>query len=58
MSKFFTSFIFLLSTIFCTPILAQEIGNKAKVVAQYDSVHKAFPKEKIYLHLDKAVYAP
>ncbi|MGF1924707.1 MAG: hypothetical protein ACQUHE_11055, partial [Bacteroidia bacterium] len=56
MFKFFYYCIALLS--FCSPVIAQEKINKAKVIAHYDSISKIYPKEKIYLHVDKSVYAP
>lgn len=55
MIKFYVLLLFAI--IFGIPVKAQEIKNKAKVIAQYDSVLKAFPKEKIYVHLDRPVYA-
>ncbi|RYG19405.1 MAG: hypothetical protein EOO07_06900 [Chitinophagaceae bacterium] len=47
----------LLSLILFTQVQAQDL-KKAKLVTQYDSLQKAIPKEKLYLHLDKSVYAP
>ncbi|MES2653563.1 MAG: carboxypeptidase regulatory-like domain-containing protein [Bacteroidota bacterium] len=52
------SYYCILFLFFCAPVLAQEKVNKAKIIAQYDSISKVYPKEKLYLHLDKSVYAP
>ncbi|MEJ5995509.1 hypothetical protein WG904_13860 [Pedobacter sp. Du54] len=46
----------LLGFILCTQVQAQDL-KKAKILVQYDSLQKAFPKEKLYVHLDKSVYA-
>jgi len=48
--------LLLISALFCSSTLAQEIGNKGKIIAQYDSILHQVPREKIYAHLDKTTY--
>lgn len=43
--------------LFLITLSTQAQEAKYKEMAQYDSVRKTVPKEKIYLHLDKSVYA-
>ncbi|KQC01855.1 hypothetical protein AQF98_05690 [Pedobacter sp. Hv1] len=42
--------------LFSQSLHAQEIDDKRKIIAQYDSLTKFLPKEKLYVHFDKAIY--
>lgn len=37
---------------------AQKTGGTDKIIAQYDSVNLAKPKEKLYVNFDKSIYIP
>jgi hypothetical protein len=49
-------FLFLLLYSFATH--AQNVDPKQKIIAQYDSVLRNVPREKMYVHLDKTTYLP
>lgn len=51
-------FFLLLFFCFRQIAFAQEPTSNAKIIAQYDSVRTVAPREKIYVHLDKAIFAP
>lgn len=37
-------------------LYAQQIDDKRKIIAQYDSLNRFLPKEKLYVHFDKSIY--
>lgn len=59
MNKFLLQVLRLVSLsimLFNQAVHAQEIDNKRKIIAQYDSLNKLIPKEKLYVHFDKSIY--
>lgn len=59
MNRYLLLFIGALGTamlFFNTSLQAQQIDPKNKIIAQYDSLNKFQPKEKLYVQLDKSVY--
>ncbi|WP_316829997.1 hypothetical protein [Pedobacter aquatilis] len=60
MSRFFLYTFRVLFAImfFCTAALAQQNFPDAKYITRFDSIRKNFPREKLHIHLDKAIYAP
>ncbi|RZK01344.1 MAG: hypothetical protein EOO43_24810, partial [Flavobacterium sp.] len=48
--------LFLL--IFCKPAIAQLNIQGKDLKVQFDSIRNNFPREKLYVHLDRSIYAP
>jgi hypothetical protein len=50
--------IALLSLMFWQSSFAQIANPQSKIVSIYDSIRQNMPREKLYVHFDKSIYAP
>jgi hypothetical protein len=49
--------LFFLLLFYCLPVHAQQDNFKQKIIVPYDSISHTIQREKLYLHVDKSVYA-
>jgi len=49
-------FLYFILFLYCLPIKAQQLDEKNKIIAQFDSVRNVAPREKLYVHFDKSTY--
>lgn len=50
--------LFLLPLTIWQTTFAQNSNAQSKIVSTYDSIRQHMPREKLYVHLDKSIYAP
>ncbi|RYD80709.1 MAG: hypothetical protein EOP55_01390 [Sphingobacteriales bacterium] len=60
MHNYFSQIIRLLIIVllFCNPAFAQQTNPHSKTISKFDSIRNNFPREKLYVQIDKSLYAP